>query len=1065
MKSVSSVNLKSHVVMIRIHRSNKLTNLAKKLADDLNKHSPNDPLTTLEIVVPNRDTARWLKLFLAEENGILANISFILPAEWQFRLIRTLYPNLPKVLPGDPQPLSWAVFNVLMDDTTRKQFPRPDRYVNAQPEETKEQAVMQLSKKIASVYDQYLVYRPELILKWQKSVSTDDTHEKWQAEMWNYLEKNRLIREKGRGFPNKAVLIRETIKALKGGDIKPEQTLLFFNPGLLPLPVLQMAGHASEHQDLLIYQTAVAENMKVVQENNLLRAFGEEAMGIELLFENLDGEINQEFVVKSSADHLLHSIQASITQNRELYSFKSGALSGVEVHSCHTQLREIEVLYQFLLRQFEGDDELNPDDVLVVMPDVDTYKPFIHAVFGTDREETPSIPYHVDFMRSSGEDLSRPFLQLLELADSRFRFPDVIDFFAEPAVRDAFGVSESDMRRLKRWLEENNVIWGLDSDQRSGEDQPAEKAQTWQAALWRGWSGVLYGEQDDPFEDGTSLRFSTIRGQDREEAWAGFSNFIRRFQSLNNSCKMKRTPSAWFDEFERQMDCFFSAESLDSDSSSRVRAALDSVRNEIEAAGFDREISFSLIRSHIRKSLELQSASAANFTRGVTFSSMVPVRSIPAKIVALIGLNEGEFPRKPKNIDFDLMAQHPRPIERNPKNQDRSLFLESILAAEKVHYCSYIGRSRVDNETIPPSPIISEWLETLSRITGRKPEEILTEEPLHGFSAENFRLNRSYSKTGHQAARSLLLGNAEDTGLKLMGQLPSNDTSNQLNVSGLTRFISNPLRSFFKEQFNPVLNDPEELKDEFSLNALEKHQIFERIFSWRLQGRSYQKIVQLLGTTGVVPAGWQGEFMVLDLSQAADEAIKSATERDYEPLVTVIDIELKLGEMKLEGEITSYTSTRFLDITASGGRGDKFLNSWVKHLIVQKADIFAEQESMFVCDLKKGNPSWYKFTTVEDPESELRRFTDLYRRGIREPLPVFPNASFEYEKADFRGKDDGLFKAKAEFEGSDFSPYSENKDVYVKLYLGENAKFSDAYLNPELQNGIRVMLEHMEKLK
>lgn len=1051
--------------MIRIHRSNKLTNLAKKLAGDLNKHSPKDPLKTLEIVVPNRDTARWLQLFIAEENGILANTSFILPAEWQFRLIRTIYPNLPKVLPGDPQPLSWAIFNVLMGDTARKQFPRPNRYVNAQPEETKEQAVMQLSKKIASVYDQYLVYRPELILKWQKSVSTDNPDEKWQAEMWNYLEKNRLIREKGRGFPNKAILIEETIQALQRGDIKPEQTLLFFNPGLLPLPVLKMAGHASEHQDLLIYQTAVVEDMKDVNENKLLRAFGEEAMGVELLFDNLDGEIGKEFAFEPDSDHLLHSIQNSIIQNCELEPNNSGDISGVEVHSCHTQLREIEVLHQFLLRQFEKDEELHPDDVLVVMPDVDRYKPFIHAVFGTDQEETPSIPYHVDFMRSSGEDLSRPFLQLLELADSRFRFPDVIDFFAEPVVRDAFGVTESDMRRLKRWLEENNVIWGLDSDQRSGEDQPADKDQTWQAALWRGWSGVLYGEQEDPFEDGTSLRFSIIRGQDKEEAWAGFSNFISRFQMLNKSINKKRTPSAWCDDLEQQMEYFFSAESLDSDSSSRVRAALDSVRDEIEAAGFDNKISFSLIRSHIRKSLDLQSASAANFTRGVTFSSMVPVRSIPAKIVALIGLNEGEFPRKPKNIDFDLMAQQPRPIERNPKNQDRSLFLESILAAEKIHYCSYIGRSRVDNEKVPPSPIISEWLETLSRITGRKPEEILTEEPLHGFSAENFRLNRSFSKTGHQTSRSLFLGRAERTGLELMGEFPQNDSDNQLNINDLIRFISNPLRSFFKEQFNPVLNDPEVLKEEFSLNALEKHQIFERIFSWRLQDRCEQEIVQLLGASGVVPAGWQGELMVLDLTQAADEAIQSARERDYEPLVTVIDIELELGEIKLDGEITSYASTQLLDITASGGRGDKFLRSWLKHLIAQKADIFSEQESMFVCDLKKGNPTWYKFTKVENPELELRRFTDLYRRGMRGPLPVFPNASFEYEKAGCRGKDDGLYKAAAKFEGSDFSPYSENMDVYVKFCLGENSKFSDEYLIPDLQKGIRVMLEHMEKLK
>ena len=173
--------------MIEIHRSHKLETIAGKLAKDLKSVFPEDPLVPIEIVVPNRDTARWLKLYLAEKNDIIANVSFLLPAEWQFNMIRKLYPGLPKVLPSDPGPLTWSIFELLMDDEDRKSFQGPDRYISFQPDEIKERAVLQLSGKIASVYDQYLVYRPELIIKWQRDSEFDNPDEAWQAALWRAL--------------------------------------------------------------------------------------------------------------------------------------------------------------------------------------------------------------------------------------------------------------------------------------------------------------------------------------------------------------------------------------------------------------------------------------------------------------------------------------------------------------------------------------------------------------------------------------------------------------------------------------------------------------------------------------------------------------------------------------------------------------------------------------------------------------------------------------------------------------------------------------------------------------
>jgi exodeoxyribonuclease V gamma subunit len=1049
--------------MIRILRSNKLKTLAKNLSEDIQNYTPKDPLVSTEIVVPNRDTARWLKLFLAEINPIVANIEFILPAEWQFRMIRQLYPDLPDLLPSDPGPLAWSIYDIMMDDNLRKSFSRLDRYVSAQSSEVKERAVMQLSKKVSSVFDQYIVYRPEMILDWQNGVAGKNADEKWQANLWNLLEKKRLMREKGVGFPNKAQLMSETTEAIEAGNVAVEQSLLFFNTGLLPRPVLRMAEAASKHQDLVLYQTTVTKHFEENIQNTLLSAFGEEAKGQELLMKSLDAETVNIFDDSATDQSTLSYLQNSVTVDQPVLKKSKDQITGIEIHSCHTQLREIEVLHQFLLRRFEEDAELHPDDVLVVTPDIDSYKPLIHAVFGTEQEGTPTIPYHVDYRRITSEATTRSFLQLLDLIDSRYKFSDVMDFLMEPVVHESIGIGDSSLRRLKQWLGENNVIWGLSSEHRTEEEQPASTSQTWQSALRRGWSGIIHGEAGNPFADGAELRFSDIQGQEMEEVWSRFSHMMGHLEKLNQSIKSHRTPKNWCSLMEDEMDYFFSSDQDLQEKRSAIRQAVESIQEESDTAGFDRKISYSMFRSHVRKQLERQSASPAHFTRGVTFSSMVPVRSIPAKIIALIGLNESEFPRKPKDPDFDLMASDPRPYERSPKKQDRSLFLESILASESFHYCSYIGRSKTDNETIPPSPIVSEWLTTLSKVSGKKPEDILIEESLQGFASENFLRNRSFSKVGYLTAKGLTDSLHTIPGLYSGSEISDREEFKQLTVNGIDQFISNPLRSYFQAYFNPYLSRSEEDKDEFNLNSLEEHQIFERVFGWRLQGVEAEKISHLLHQSGLLPSGWQGERNMGAIIDSVDAAIKSVAERGIEMKVCSIEKSFQLGDTEIVADFISYSSDQFLDITPSVESGDRLLRSWIKHLAAQIVDDFSIKKSWFVCELKKGDPKWFQFQPVAKPESELKRFVSLYERGHREPLYSFPNSSYEYERAESQDKKDPLGKARSKFEGSDFSPYAENSDPFTTLMLGEGAPFRKEYLDSELNEAIRVMLNHVEE--
>ncbi|NBC05306.1 MAG: hypothetical protein GVY20_16605, partial [Bacteroidetes bacterium] len=172
--------------MVSYYNGNQLTVLAELLSDSLKSQMPVDPFQSQIIIVPNRDSAKWLQLQLSDKIGIAANYRFMMPAEWHWNQIREIYPDLPKVLPSDPEPMKWTLFGLLSNPAILKRFSRLYNYISEQTEKMREPATLKLCRQLASVYDQYLIYRPELILKWDAG-ETGSGDERWQGNLWNLL--------------------------------------------------------------------------------------------------------------------------------------------------------------------------------------------------------------------------------------------------------------------------------------------------------------------------------------------------------------------------------------------------------------------------------------------------------------------------------------------------------------------------------------------------------------------------------------------------------------------------------------------------------------------------------------------------------------------------------------------------------------------------------------------------------------------------------------------------------------------------------------------------------------
>ena len=1038
--------------MIHIYSNPGLKYLAKRCADSLTDSCSDDPFVPQTILVPNLDTARWLRLRLTERNGITANIEFMLPAEWQWKQVRKLHPDLPKTLASDRVPLKLALYDILSDGQTVRNFPVLQRYISSQKEISRENAVYQLSGKLASLFDEYILYRPEMMNRWE-SGSSGKGDERWQAELWRTLTTRWNKDDEPRIPRNRAQLFIETESALQRGEIKPEPHLSVFNTGLIPATILRSLQHCSLYSEISFFVVQPSPRLQN-PENRIVRSYGEDAQNIAGQYGSL-----KETNVQQTFDHpgnrsLLGNIQKSIISDEHLpESEDEGGPASIQIRSCHSPLREIETLHEFLLEQFERDDTLAPDDVAVVTPNPDRYKPYIEAVFNHREPGLPVIPYYFGSDRKGGG-VEKTVLRLLDLLDSRFTFESVMDFFQSETVRKRFGLSESQAGSVRQWMQDNYVVWGYDAQHRVEWDQPKSSHQTWKSALERGWLGQWIGEND---AEGR-LYYHRIDSADKQKVWALFSRFINKLNEAAKAVKKRKTLSEWM-KWLREAESSFIQEPGEKAIEVRpLQRLFDSLADLTAASPDSVQVPYRVFRSEVEQLTNKSGASGAVFTRGVTFSSMVPLRSIPFKVIALIGLNDQEFPRKSVTPDFDLMSGNPQPGERNRKFEDRNLFLESIMAAEKVHYCSFTGQSPEDNETIPPSTIVSEWAAIVAEICGKKRDEIIQKEPLTGFSPSSFGDKPGYSGRYFRTLQKMREGSSV-SGLVSSAPIPLDEERSALGISDLARFVKNPMQHFISKRFGSTLREEDAEIGEFTLNHLEMHLLFQQVFGWVVANDAKENIHERLKLSGAVPDGWPGEKLIEETISGCLTSVAILEQQQIKPGIHHRDLSVVCAGVEIKDDLLSYSGDRLVDVSLSRQSGRILIQTWIRHLIWNVA--VKAQESYLICNVKKGDPALILFSAPDHPENLLSELLDLYKQGLSEPLRFFPDTLSEY--LDGKTEEKQLEKAITAFEGGYY--HGERDNQSVRILLGPEAPFDESFLKPEYVEVMRQMKNHTDEVK
>jgi len=1058
----------------RIFTSNRLEILADQLSRVLREPQPS-PFDPEIVVVQSKGMERWICLQLAERHGICSNFRFPFPNTFVHEIFRSVLKTLPKTSVFDPEVMTWRVMKALPSLTEEPAFEALRLYLESGRSDLKR---FQLSQRIADLFDQYLLFRPEMMFQWEKGKARH-----WQALLWRELVQ-------GHENAHRAALAKELFTALErsSGPLPgiPGRISVF---GISALPRFHVQVFASLSQvaqvnlflmnpseeywgDILAAwemkkkakraKAASEEELHMEKGNSLLASMG--ALGRDFF------EMIQEFDVEEVSSYekpeggdLLSCIQLDVLslQDRQKKKDVSSEDLSIQIHSCHSPMREVEVLRDQLLRMFEEDPDLLPKDVLVMMPDVETYAPYIQAVFDAPQEDARRIPFSIAdrSIRKEGG-IGETFLNLLDLQGSRFGVTQVLNILECEAVRRKFGISDDNLETVRRWISDTRIRWGIDERHKSELGLPSFPQNTWRAGLDRLLLGFALPGHEERLFSGI-LPYDPIEGAETLTL-GSFAEFVETLFKRTTSLGALRRLEAWQQELAGLLDDFFEPGEEADREIQLIRRMLDELVKTAKAALFEEEIHLRVVRNNLERRLDQTGFGLGFMTGGVTFCAMLPMRSIPFRIICLLGMDGEAYPRQAKPLGFDFMSRYPKRGDRSRRNDDRYLFLEAILSARDRLYISYVGQSIQDNSEIPPSVLVSELIDYVEQgfeISGRNIREHLhPRHRLQAFSPEYFKNHQrlfTYSEENYEIAATMMANRKEPGPFLGTGLSEPDESWRKLDLHSLCAFFTHPTKFLLNRRLGIYLKERSALAEErepFEVQTLERYLMEESMLRRRLQGRSLKGDFPLAAASGRLPHGPVGQCIYEGLSPGVEHFAEELSPLLGKSPLETHDFQIDVGRFSLSGSLEHVFEEKMVRYRYARLKGKDIVVSWIHHLVLNCVRVEGYPRDTLLAGLtgKSGEERkrlFYEYAPVEEGEAILGGLLNRYWEGLREPLPFFPETSLRYAEMRLsKGKplDLALEQARKQWEGSEWVR-GEVEDPYCQLCFGNRDPLNSAF--------------------
>ncbi len=1083
--------------MLHIHRAERADGLIRALGGLL-AEPPADPFAREVIAVPTRGMERWLSQQLSADlgatpgrgDGICANVAFPFPRALARDAVSAAAGIEPDADPWLPERAVWPLLEVVGESLEEPWLRSLANHLGEEDDAARRARRFGAVRHVAELFDRYALHRPAMVRGWARGEVELPAEAGWQAKLWRRL-RARLDE------PSPAERIEAACERLRADpslvDL-PERVSLF---GLTRLPqghldVLRALGAERDVHVFLLHPSPalwekVAAHPAVVRrdddptalvpDNRLLASWGQDSREMQLVLSGGD-HVDHHHPVEPAARTLLGLLQAGVRADR---SAPGAPLPGsadrrpaldpgdrsLQIHACHGRARQVEVLRDAILHLLQEDATLEPRDVIVMCPDIETFAPLIQATFGAgetvlddELEPLPEGLAQPDLrVRLADRSLrqTNPVLgvvaQLIDLAGRRLTASEVLDLADREPVRRRFRLDDEDLARMRDWVGASGVRWGLDAAHRAPFKLQDLEAGTWKAGLDRMLLGVTMTE------DGHRLFGGVLPIDDVESGAIDLvgrtAELVDRVQAAVDAFSADRPAAEWAEAIATAADALTATSQRDAWQRAQLQRILDGVVEE--AAGTDGvELSLPEVRALLAERLQGR-PTRANFRTGhLTICTLVPMRSIPHRVVCLLGLDDTAFPRKAPRDGDDLMLADPHVGERDPRFEDRQMLLDALMAASDRLVVTYTGNDVRTNAPRPPAVPIGELLDVVDRtVQGNAREQILVRHPLQPFDPRNFTPGELAGAPPWSFDRVTLEG-ARATGAPRLGPQPflpgplPEAGAQVVELEDLLAFVRHPVRAFLRQRLGfGVGSYSDEVDDALpvELDKLEEWQIGERLLAARLAGASPEAAEAAERARGSLPPGRLSDGVLAQIRPAVDEVFAQASALLPEAGATgSVDVRVTLPDGRLlSGTVPGVCGYLLQSVTYSRVSARHRLVAWARFLALTAAHPGRPFEAATVGRAAgRGAVAAVVRLPRLDPGTALAHLAslvELYDRGMREPLPLACKTSAAYAAA--LADDRDASKAATKEWKSDWDYPKEDQDLEHQLVFGGVIDFGE----------------------
>jgi exodeoxyribonuclease V gamma subunit len=1040
-------------VSLRIHRSERADALVRGLAEVLTA-APPDPFVPDVVAVPSKGVERWIAQSLAaalgagpgSSDGVCAHVDFPSPGRLVSEAVAVATGVAPEDDPWAEHRLAWSLLEVV-DRCAGEEWCRTlGRHLGLTDGREDQGRRVAVAQKLARLFTAYAAQRPSMARAWAAGSDTDGFGEPvgedlaWQPELWRRVRAAIGVDSAAERVDGACARLREDPALVDLPD-----RLSLFGPTRLTTDQVQVLDALAEHREVHLWlphpshalwdRVSASPSAVTLRREDptgdlprhpLLGSCGRDARELQVRLSAGTAPAADVYLPPSGGNPgtLLGALQRDLREDRAPAGDHRLADHdrSVQVHACHGRQRQVEVLREVLLGLLADDPTLEPRDVIVMCPDIEAFAPLISATFGMVVEDDDAEgvhPGHRLRVRLADRALrqTNPVLtfvgRLLDLADARLTVSEVLDLAAMPAVRARFGFDDDELELLGDWVRRSGVRWGLDAPARAPYRLDAVRQNTWQAGLDRVLVGVTMDEEDLRTV-GLALPLDDVDSNEADLA-GRLAELVDRLGSAVEALRGRQPLTAWVRVLLAAVDELTWAAPYDEWQLSQARRELTDALADAGERAESVPLGLSDVRALLGHRLRGR-PTRANFRTGqLTMCTMVPMRSVPHRVVCLLGVDDGVFPRATHADGDDVLARAPRVGERDPRSEDRQLFLDAVLAARDELVVLYTGADERTGAERPPAVPVGELLDVLDRTAtvagGDRSvrDRVLVRHPLQPFDARNFADGQlgvpgpfSFDGAAYAGARALR-GERHPAAVFLPRPLADDGLGDTVELEELVRFLEHPAKSFLRGRLGvSTLAEEEEPADALpvELDPLAQWQIGDRLLEAGLAGVSREQSVRAEWLRGDLPPGPLGAAVVDPIADEVQALVdKTAALRAGDPQALDVAVHLDDG-VRVVGTVSGLHGDRLVRVVYSKLGPKHRLRAWVQLLVLAASDAHRPPPTLAAATVGRGRSgpaiSLLSAPPADEAARALASLVALYRIGRREPLPLSAKTSACY---------------------------------------------------------------------